>query len=88
MFFAYSTVLGWNLFGKINVTYLFGKKGVVIYSVVALVFLFMGTIASNDLVWELADMFNQLMVIPNAIALFALTGAVVKSVNEYSYKKN
>ena len=88
LFFAYSTVLGWNLFGKINVTYLFGKKGVVIYSVVALVFLFMGTIASNDLVWELADMFNQLMVIPNAIALFALTGAVVKSVNEYSYKKN
>ena len=88
LFFAYSTVLGWNLFGKINVTYLFGKKGVVIYSIVALVFLFMGTIASNDLVWELADMFNQLMVIPNAIALFALTGAVVKSVNEYSYKKD
>ena len=84
---AYSTILGWNLFGKINVKYLFGDKAVVIYSIIALIFLFMGTLASNDLVWELADMFNQLMVIPNAIALFALTGAVVKSANMYSFKE-
>ena len=42
-------------------------------------FIFLGTLMSNDLVWELADMFNNLMVIPNAIALFALTGMVVKS---------
>ena len=40
---------------------------------IALVFIFLGTLASNDLVWELSDMFNQLMVIPNVIALFALT---------------
>ncbi len=86
-FFAYSTILGWNLFGKINVKYLFGDRAVVVYSIIALIFLFMGTLASNDLVWELADMFNQLMVIPNAIALFALTGAVIKSVNMYSFKE-
>ena len=77
-FFAFSTVLGWNMFGKINVIYLFGKKAVPVYAVIALAFIFLGTLMSNDLVWELTDMFNNLMVIPNAIALFALTGTVVK----------
>jgi AGCS family alanine or glycine:cation symporter len=75
-FFAFSTVLSWNMFGKINVIYLFGQKGVRIYEIIALLFLFLGTLASNDLVWELSDMFNQLMVIPNAAALFALSGLV------------
>ena len=83
-FFAFSTILGWNLFGKINVVYLFGKKSpkvcTVIYTVIALVFIFLGTVTSSDLVWGLSDMFNQLMVIPNAIALFALTGIVVRCV--------
>ena len=82
-FFAFSTVLSWNMFGKINVIWLFGKKnpktGTVIYTVIALVFIFLGTLMSNDLVWELTDAFNYLMVIPNAMALFALTGMVVKS---------
>ncbi len=79
-FFAFSTILGWNLFGKINMIYLFGKKSTVIYTLIALVFVFLGTLASNDLVWELSDMFNNLMVIPNAIGLFALTALVVKNV--------
>ena len=79
LFFAYSTILGWNLFAKINVQWLFGKDNkaaFVTFTVVALVFIFLGTVAKNDLVWELADMFNNLMVIPNAIALFALGGMV------------
>ncbi|MBQ0110944.1 MAG: alanine:cation symporter family protein [Oscillospiraceae bacterium] len=82
-FFAFSTILGWNLFGKINIRYMFGKKypkfSVIAYAVLALGFVFVGTVASNDLVWELTDMFNNLMVIPNALALFALTGMVVAS---------
>ena len=78
-FFAFSTILSWNLFGKINVVYLFGKKSVKVYSAIALVFIFLGTLMSNDLVWEMTDMFNNLMVIPNAIGLFALTGMVVSS---------
>ncbi len=81
-FFAFSTVLSWNMFGKINVIYLFGQKAVRVYEVIALVFIFLGTLASNDLVWELSDMFNQLMVIPNAIALLALTGMVVASIKQ------
>ena len=75
-FFAFSTVLSWNLFGKINVEYLFGKKAVPVYSVLALGFIFLGSCLSNDLVWELTDMFNQLMVIPNVIALIALSSLV------------
>ena len=80
-FFAFSTILGWNLFGKINMAYLFGQKSTIVYTIIALVFIFLGTLTSSDLVWELSDMFNNLMVIPNAIALFALTGLVVKHVN-------
>ena len=90
-FFAFSTVLSWNMFGKINVIYLFGKKNsktcTVVYTVIALVFVFLGTLASNDLVWELTDAFNYLMVLPNALALFALTGLVVKSCKEGSDRK-
>ena len=81
-FFAFSTILSWNLFGKINVAYLFGKKSTVVYTVLALVFIFLGTMMSNDLVWELSDMFNNLMVIPNALALFALTSLVVKHADD------
>ena len=81
-FFAFSTILGWNLFGKINMVYLFGRKSVTVYMLVALVFIFLGTVTSSDLVWALTDMFNQLMVIPNAIALFALTAMVVKAVKQ------
>ncbi len=76
-FFAFSTIISWNLFGKINMEYLFGKKSGVVYSMIALVFIFLGSCLSNDLVWELTDMFNQLMVLPNAIALIALSGLVV-----------
>ena len=85
-FFAFSTVLSWNLFGKINVIYLFGKKAAKVYAVIALVFLYLGTVMSNDLVWELTDMFNNLMVLPNAIALFALTGMVLSSVHKAANK--
>ena len=75
-FFAFSTVLSWNLFGKINVEYLFGKKAVRVYSVLALGFIFLGSCLSNDLVWEMTEMINHLMVIPNVIALIALSSLV------------
>ena len=85
-FFAFSTILGWNMFGKINAVYLFGRKNpklaTNIYNLIALGFVFFGTMTKADLVWELSDMFNQLMVIPNAIGLFALTAIVVRNVKE------
>ena len=81
-FFALSTIFGWNLFAKINVTYLFGKRAQKPFVLAALVFIFLGTIGESDLVWACSDMFNQLMVIPNAIALFALTGVVTKMLGD------
>ena len=82
LFFAFSTILSWNLFAKLNVQYLFRKRDakipVLVFALIAAVFTFMGTVFQNDLVWELQDMFNQLMVLPNAIALIALSGFVVK----------
>ena len=91
-FFAFSTILGWNMFAKINVLYMFGKKDqkkcTIIYTLIALVFVFLGTCVSNDLVWELTDAFNYLMVIPNAMALFALSKMVITSVKEAEAKKN
>ena len=81
LFFAFTTIIGWNFFGKINVQYLFknNKIATVAYSVIAIVFLVLGTLASNDLVWELTDFFNYLMVIPNVIALSALYKLIVKN---------
>ncbi len=81
LFFAFSTILSWNFFGKLNVQYLFKNKkaATVMYSVVAIGFIFLGSILKNDLVWELTDFFNYLMVIPNAIALFALSKLVKKN---------
>ena len=75
-FFAFSTIISWNFFGKINFNYLFGKKATVAYSVISIVCIFLGSIGSNGLVWGLSDMFNNLMVIPNVIALFALGNMV------------
>ena len=75
-FFAFSTILGWNLFGKVNANYLLGKKGTVPYMILSLIFIFLGTMMSSDLVWELTDMANYLMVLPNVIGLMGCSGLV------------
>ena len=85
-FFAFSTILSWNMFGKINITYLFGKKGVMVYTVISLVFIFLGTMMSSDLVWELTDTANYLMVLPNVVGLVAGT-AMVKALVKEGAKK-
>lgn len=81
LFFAFSSIICWNLFGKINIIYLFRKKNtqiaVLAYALISLCFIMLGSLVSSDLVWELTDMFNNLMVIPNALALFALTNIVI-----------
>lgn len=85
--FAFSTIIGWNLFGRINAVYLFGKKFNMVYSIIAVLFIFVGSLLSNDLVWALTDMFNNLMVIPNVIALFALGKWVSESAKPNKLKK-
>ena len=85
-FFAFSTILSWNLFGKINFNYLFGKKSTIVYTIIAILFVFLGSIFQNDLVWELTDFFNYLMVLPNVLALFVLSKIVVSELNENGKK--
>ena len=75
-FFAFSTVIGWYLFGEANVRYLFGKKAINIYRFIVLVCIVIGTTQKVEIVWELADLFNGLMVIPNLIALIGLNSLV------------
>ncbi len=80
-FFALSTIIGWNFFGKINAQYLTKKSkvGTLLYAIISIAFIFTGALLSNDLVWELTDFFNYLMVIPNVIALIALYKIVAKN---------
>ena len=92
-FFAFTTIISWNFFGKQNVQYMFGKNekvakiATIVYSVLAVGFIFLGSLFPNDLVWELTDMFNNLMVIPNVIALFALSAVVVGATKFKKEKK-
>ncbi len=83
LFFAFSTIIGWYFFGEANVKFLFGKKGLLPYRILVIIFIIVGTALEVPLVWELADMFNGLMVVPNLIALLALSKVVVKSLKEY-----
>ena len=85
-FFAFSTILGWHFFGSVNVKYLFGEKAVKLYSALVIIFVIVGSTLKVDLVWELADFFNGLMVIPNVIALVALSGVVAKIFKTYDHK--
>lgn len=82
-FFAFSTIIGWYFFGESNIRYLFGNKGLPVYRLLVLAFIIVGTTMEVKLVWELADTFNGLMVIPNVIALLGLMGVVKKSLKKY-----
>nr|WP_317282373.1 sodium:alanine symporter family protein [uncultured Sellimonas sp.] len=82
-FFAFSTIVGWYFFGQANIKYLFGAKAVPIYSVLVCVCVVLGSLAQVDLVWNMADCFNSMMVVPNIIGLLALSGMVIKVHNDY-----
>ena len=85
-FFAFSTILSWNMFGKINFTYLFGKKSSLVYTIIAIAFVFLGSVFKSDLVWELTDFFNYLMVLPNVLAMFVLSKVVVDEIKQNGKK--
>ena len=80
LLFAFSTILGWSLYGTRCVEYLFGVKVSKIYQILFSGMIIVGTTISLEVVWNLADTFNGLMAIPNFIALFALSGIVVNVV--------
>ncbi len=83
-FFAFTTVIGWYYFGENNVRFLFkGKTAIRIYQVIVLIFIALGSYQKVDLVWDLADMFNGIMVMPNLIALFFLYRESKKLLRDY-----
>ena len=83
MMFAFSTVLGWSLYGTRCVQYLFGDKGVKVFQALFVVVVVVGCVAPLSVVWDVADTFNGLMAIPNFIGLFALSGVVAAETKKY-----
>lgn len=85
-FAAFTTIIGWYFFASQNFKYLFGYKNVNMFAIVVLCFLLMGSFLEVNLVWELADLFNGLMVIPNIIAVIGLYKLVTRAVADYDQK--
>jgi len=83
MLFAFSTVLGWALYGTRCVQYLFGTKAILWYRILFVAVAVVGCVTSIDVVWDVADTFNGLMAIPNFIAVFALSGVVAKLTRDH-----
>lgn len=81
--FAFSTVLGWSLYGTRCVQYLFGHKAVRVFQVVFIAVVVVGCVSPLSFVWDVADTFNGLMAIPNFIGLFALSGVVAAETRKY-----
>lgn len=86
-FFAFSTIVGWYFFGEANIKYLFGSKAVKIYALLVCVCIVIGSALRVDLVWDMADCFNGLMVIPNLLGLLALTKVIKKVDRSYKDEK-
>ncbi|MCF6463409.1 alanine/glycine:cation symporter family protein [Clostridium sp. Cult1] len=82
-FFAFSTIIGWYYFGESNIKYLFGAKGIWPYRIIVLLFIIFGSILSVDIVWQIADLFNGLMVLPNVIGLLILSPQVIAILRDY-----
>ena len=85
--FAFSTIIGWGLYGARCIEFLFSSKVIkpfmLVYSLVAII----GATVDLGMLWSIAETFNGLMAIPNLIALFLLSGTVVKLVKDYFHEK-
>jgi len=84
--FVFSTILGWSYYGEKAVEYLFGKGGVRPYRFLWVFAVFLGSVATVPMVWDLADAMNALMAIPNLIALFMLNGVIVAETKKYLWE--
>ncbi len=84
--FAFSTILGWSYYGERCVEYLKGKKWMLTYRVLYIVSIFIGSIISLGLVWNIADCMNALMAIPNLLSLLFLSGMIVHETRKYLWR--
>ena len=81
--FAFSTLLGWSYYGERAAEYLAGSKIILPYKLLFVIFAFVGSVTALDTVWNLADILNGLMVIPNVIGMIMLSGMIAKEGNYY-----
>lgn len=86
MFFAFTTILGWNYYGERCTEFLFGVKGILPYKIIYIGLVFSGAFLHLDLIWTIADIVNGLMAIPNLIALLGLSSVVVYETKSYFAK--
>jgi len=86
--FAFSTILGWSYYGERAMEYLAGRRSIVFYRILYILLVFAGATMSLALVWNLADIMNALMAVPNLIALLLLSGVMAKETQHYLWDKN
>lgn len=86
--FSFSTILGWSYYGERAMEYLAGKKSIVFYRVVWILLVYAGSTMSLSLVWNLADIMNALMAIPNLLSLILLSGVIAKETQHYLWDNN
>ena len=87
LLFAYSTVLGWSHYGATACQYLFGDKSVLPYRIIFTIIVFLGSIMTAQLAWDISDTFNGLMMIPNLIGVLVLSPLVMKATKNYVDRK-
>jgi len=85
-FFRRSFALGWSYYGEKSVEYLFGKSGVRPYRYLWVFAVFLGSVATVPMVWDLADAMKALMAIPNLVSLFLLNGVIVAETRKYLWE--
>ncbi|WZL74975.1 sodium:alanine symporter family protein [Clostridiaceae bacterium 35-E11] len=83
MFFAFTTILGWNYYGERCTEYIFGVKGIKPFRYIYILLVAVGAFLKLDLIWILADIVNGLMAIPNLIGLIGLSGVIVAETKAY-----
>ncbi len=86
--FAFSTVLGWSLYGSRCLEFILGPKAIKPYQIIFILFVVVGATMSLDLAWAIADTLNGLMAIPNLIAILLLSPVIVRLTKEHFTKKN
>lgn len=86
--FVFSTILGWSYYGEKAIEYLLGKKAIFPYRILWIIFVFLGSVFSLSFVWDLADLFNGLMAIPNLISLLILSPVIVSETKKYLWDDN
>jgi len=82
--FSFSTILGWYYYGERCAVYLFGEKVIIIYKCLWVAAVFVGSVVELNLIWNIADLFNGLMAIPNIIAVLLLSDVIAKETQKYS----